>query len=292
MSLIQGFEHFVLENEPLAPYTTLRLGGAAEYFAEPTSEEELVAIVQRFREAEMPIKLLGGGSNVLVRDEGTPGLVIRLSAPAFTQIKAEGQTITSGGGVQLTHFIATAVREGLSGPEQLVGIPGTVGGALHHNTGSHGGAIGQWLRSATVLTRAGKKLTRDGNDLSFGYHQSSLNELAILSAVFEFEKEDPTQLTRRMQKLWITRKAKQPSYSENPGYMFKDANGMSASALIEQSGLKGTSIGKVQVSERDPNFFVAHEGATSAEVVRLMDIVTTQVHERMGIELEPAIDIW
>lgn len=292
MSLTDGFEHIIRENEPLAPFTSLRLGGVAECFAEPTSEEELLGLVKRFQENDLPVRLLGGGSNVLVRDEGTPGLVIRLSAPAFTDLSTEGDTITAGGGAQLTHLISLAVREGLSGPEQLVGIPGTVGGALHHNSGTHGGAIGQWLEKATALTRSGEKVERTGNDLSFGYRQSSLNELAILSATFRFDREEPLVLTKRMQKLWIVRKSKQPTFSCNPGYIFKDPVGLSASELIDKSGLKGTSIGRVEVSERDGNFFVAHEGATSEDVLRLIDLVKSQVHERMGFELETAIAVW
>jgi UDP-N-acetylmuramate dehydrogenase len=268
------------------------LGGVAEYFAEPTNEEELVGLVNRFREQELPIRMIGGGSNVLVRDEGTPGLVIRLSAPAFAKLECQDQTIVAGGGVQLTHMISLAVREGLSGPEQLVGIPGTVGGALHHNSGTHGGAIGQWLKQATVLTRTGERKVREGNDLSFGYRQSSLNELAILSASFQFDREDSLQLTKRMQKLWIVCKSKQPTFSCNTGYIFKDAVGLNAAELIEQAGLKGTSIGKVEVSERDANFFVAHEGASSDDVLRLIDLVKSQVHERTGFELEVGINVW
>lgn len=292
MSLLQGFEHIIRESEPLAPYTSLRLGGIAEYFAEPTDEKELVALVKRFHEADLPIKLLGRGSNILVRDEGTPGLVIRLSSAEFQKIEVDGQTMTSGGGTLLTQFISTAVREGLSGPEQLVGIPGTVGGALHHNSGTHGGAIGQWLKSARVLMRNGEQVERGGNDLAFGYRQSSLNELVILSGTFEFEPEASETLTRRMQQLWITRKAKQPIPSSHPGYMFKDPGGMTATDLIDQSGLKGTSVGNVEICDRDPNFFITHEGASAADVLRLIDLVQTQVHERTGVELEVAIDIW
>src|SRR5438067_2378697 len=139
MSLSTGFEHIVRAQEVLAPYTWLRLGGAAQYFAEPTTAEELAALVRRCREAGLPVRVLGGGSNVLLRDEGVPGMVIALGAAAFGRIAVAGRKLTAGGGAKLGHVISSAVREGLSGLETLVGIPGTIGGALHTNAGTHQG---------------------------------------------------------------------------------------------------------------------------------------------------------
>jgi UDP-N-acetylmuramate dehydrogenase len=292
LSLTSGFEHIVRENEPLAAHTSLKLGGAAQYFAEPTSADELVALVKRCADDQIPVRLLGGGSNLLVRSEGVEGCVILLSAPEFSQIKVEGNTMTAGGGAKLSHFIATAAREGFSGPEQLVGIPGTVGGALHNNTGHHGVDFGSWVQSAQVLTRDGQIATRDSDALSFSYRQSSLTELVILEGKFTFDTEPADELTRRMQKLWIVRRAAQPESDENSAYMFKDHGGESASKLIADVGLSGESVGAVHVSDRDPNFFVANPGATSAQVLELMDKVRQQVAERLEIELQDAIQIW
>ena len=167
MSLISGFEHIVRENEPMAPYTRLKLGGVAEYFAEPTSVDELVSLVKRFTENEIPIRLIGDGTNLLVRNEGVAGLVVQLSAPAFCSIDVKDNKILVGGGANISHFVATAVREGLAGPEQMVGIPGTIGGALHNNTGAHGVDVGSWVQSVDVLTRAGERVTRDKDSLKF-----------------------------------------------------------------------------------------------------------------------------
>ncbi len=292
MSLTTGFEHIVRENEPLAAHTSLKLGGAAEYFAEPTSRDELVALVKRCAEEQIPVRLLGGGSNLLVRTEGVQGCVIHLSAPEFSQISVEGNTLTAGGGAKLSHFIATAAREGFSGPEQLVGIPGTVGGALHNNTGYHGVDFGSWVRSATVLTRDGQVATRESDSLSFSYRQSSLTELVILDGHFEFETEPADALTKRMQKLWIVRRAAQPESDENSAYMFQDHGGESASKLIADAGLSGESVGAVEVSDRDPNFFVAGPGATTEQALELMDKVRNQVADRLEIELQNAIQIW
>lgn len=292
MSLTSGFEHIVRENEPLAAHTSLKLGGSAQYFAEPTSTDELVALVQRCAEEQIPVRLIGGGSNLLVRSEGVQGCVIHLSAPEFSQISVDGKMLTAGGGAKLSHFIATAAREGFSGPEQLVGIPGTVGGALHNNTGYHGVDFGSWVKSATVLTRDGQVATRDSDALAFSYRQSSLTELVILEGKFEFETEPADALTRRMQKLWIVRRAAQPESDENSAYMFKDHGGESASKLIADAGLSGESVGAVEVSDRDPNFFVANSGATSDQVLELMAKVRQQVADRLEIELQDAIQIW
>jgi len=292
MSLDKGFEHFVKRAEPLAPHTWFRLGGAAEFFAEPNTVEELQAIVRRCRELSMPIRLLGGGSNILVRDEGVSGLVVRLSAPAFSEITVGNHTVTAGGGAKLGHTISTSVREGLGGLETLVGIPGTIGGALRGNAGSRGGDIGQWTCQATVMTRAGEILQRTREDLVFAYRESSLDELVILGAQFQLEADDPEELTKRMQKQWIVKKAAQPLGHQSAGCIFKNPRGMSAGMLIEQAGLKNTRSGQAEVSERHANFIVAEPGATSQDVLRLIELVRDRVQERLGIELETEIEVW
>jgi UDP-N-acetylmuramate dehydrogenase len=292
MERFSGFEHIVRDNEPLAAYTWFRLGGPAQYFAEPTSIDELTALVRRCRDAEVPVRLLGGGSNVLVRDEGTPGLVLHLSAPAFCDISVRGQTVKAGGGAKLGHVVSMSVREGLTGLEQLVGIPGTVGGALHGNAGNHGGDIGQWTDSATVLTRSGELLTRRREDLHFAHRQSSLDELVILNAKFELEAEDPREVTKRMQKLWIVKKANQPMGNQPTGCIFKDPGGVSAASLIEQAGLKGTRIGEAEVSDQHANFIVITGRGASQDVLRLIDLMRSRVSERLGVDLELEIEIW
>ncbi len=292
MGLIDGFEHIVREGEPLAPYTWLRLGGPADYFAEPTAVDELTELIRRFRENDQPVRLLGGGSNLLIPDDGVRGLVIHLSAPAFGEITVNGQQITAGGGAKLSHLVSTSVREGLAGLEELVGIPGTVGGALHGNAGGHSGEIGQWTRGATVVTRTGEVITRGQDDLHFAYRQSSLDELVILNAQFELEEEDPKQLNLRLQKRWIVKKAGQPASDQNCGCIFKDSGGMNPSDLIDQAGLKGTSLGEAAVSDRDANFIVVGADATTKDVTRLIELIKAQVSERVGVELESQIEVW
>jgi UDP-N-acetylmuramate dehydrogenase len=236
--------------------------------------------------------LLGGGSNVLVRDEGVTGMVLNLRARPFANVAIAGRNVTVGGGAQLANVITAAVAAGLAGLETLVGIPGTIGGALHGNAGTQAGDIGQWTCQATVMTRSGELITREREDLVFAYRQSSLDELVILEAKFELEEEDPDELTKRMQKLWIFKKANLPMAHENTGCIFKNPRGMSAGMLIDQAGLKGETLGGAEVSQRHANFIIAHSGATTRDVLKLMDVVRSRVAERMGMELETEIEIW
>jgi UDP-N-acetylmuramate dehydrogenase len=292
MATFAGLEHIVREQEPLAAHTWLRLGGAAQFFAEPTTVEELASLVRRCQERSLPVRVLGGGSNVLVRDEGVPGLVISLAPAVFGRIEVRGRRVTAGGGARLGHVISAAVREGLAGLEQLVGIPGTVGGALHTNAGTHGGDIGQCTDSATVLNRRGEIITRTRKDLRFGYRESSLDELAILEATFELELGDAQRLTKQMQQAWILKRAAEPLSEQNAGMMFKSPGGVSAADLIEQAGVQSLRVGECEISERNANFLVASSRATSREALDLIEQVRQAVLDRMGVDLELAMEVW
>ncbi len=291
-SLFSGCEKIVRESEPLAEHTWFRLGGPAEFYAEPNSVEELCALVRRCHEAGLPIRVLGGGSNILVRDDGVHGMVLRLSAPPFSDISVKDGLVTASGGAKLGHVVSTVVREGLAGLETLVGIPGTIGGALHGNAGSRGGDVGQWTCLATVMTRTGEIVQREREDLVFSYRQSSLDELVILGCQFQLDPDDPQELTKRMQKLWIVKKASQPLGHQSAGCIFKNPRGISAGMLIDQAGLKGTRIGGAEVNDRHANFIVADADATAADVLRLIELVRSRVAERLGVELETEIDVW
>ena len=292
MGLETGFEKIVRRDEPLAMHTWFQLGGPAEYFAEPENAEQLIALVRRCHEEDVPVRVLGRGSNILVRDEGAAGMVIRLSAPDFTKIKVDGQEVTAGGGAALGHVVTTAVHEGLAGLEGLIGIPGTTGGALVGNAGVHGSDIGQWTVRTTVVSQTGEVYGRESDELDFAYRQSNLDEIAILEATFQLEEDDPNELARRMQKYWIAKKASQPMGHQCAGCIFKNPRGTSAGELIEEAGLKGTRIGGAVVSDRHANFIVAEPECTSQDVLRLIDLVRSQVHDRLGIELQRELEIW
>ncbi len=292
MGLFDGFEKVVRQGEPLAMHTWFQLGGPAQYFADPADPDQLIALVIRCREEDLPIRILGRGSNLLVRDEGVPGMVIRLVAPPFVKIDIDGDCLVAGGGAKLGRAITTAVHHGLTGLETLIGIPGTLGGALHGNAGTQSGDIGQWTAQATVLTATGEVFTRERDALDFAYRRSSLDQLVILEARLQLDEDDPEELTRRMQKHWIVRKAAQPMGHQCAGCVFKNPRGASAGELIEDAGLKGTRIGGAVVSDRHANFIVAEPECTSQDVLRLIELVHDQVHDRLGIELERELEIW
>ncbi len=285
MGPFAGFEKIVRQAEPLAMHTWFQLGGPAEFFAEPTNPDEVVALMRRCHERQVPIHVLGGGSNVLVRDEGVPGLVLQLTAPEFCDVRVTKNTLTVGAGLLLGRVVTTAAHAGLAGLEVLVAIPGTVGGALRENAGNRGGDIGQWTSEITVISRSGEVSVRSRDDLEFAYRESSLDDPVILSAVLELEEEDPRELARRLQKHWILRKASHPMGHQCAGCVFKDPRGGAAGNLIEQAGLKGTRIGGAVVSERHANFIVAEPEATSSDVLRLIDLIRSQVRDRVGVEL-------
>lgn len=292
MSFLNGFEKIVRECEPLAMHTWFQLGGPAEFFAEPETPEQLSALLKRCAENQKPVRLLGRGSNLLVRDEGVKGVVVHLSAPAFHEIRVDDQRVIAGGGASLGRVVTTAVRHGLAGLESLIAIPGTIGGALHGNAGAQGSDIGQWTRSVTVLSADGQPDQRERDELQFSYRQSNLDDLAIVEADFELEQDDPRELVRRMQKNWIVKKAAQPLAHQCAGCVFKNPPGGAAAELIEAAGLKGTRIGGAMVSERHAGFIVADSDCSASDVLRLIHFVRDQVRERMGVELQLEIEIW
>jgi UDP-N-acetylmuramate dehydrogenase len=292
VSLLTGFENVVRKNEPLAMHTWFQLGGPAEYFAEPETPDQLIALVRRCHEEGVEMRLLGQGSNILVRDEGVPGMVLHLSAPAFGQIRVAGRSLAAGGGTPLGRAVTTAVHRGLAGLETLVGIPGTVGGALHGNAGTRGGNIGQWTLQVTVIAANGEVHQRSGDELVFGYRQSSLDDLVILEASCELDEDDPRELAQRMQKQWIVKKASQPMGHQCAGCVFKNPRAVSAGEFIDKAGLKGTRIGGAIVSDRHANFIIAEPECTAQDVLRLIDLIRGQVRDRMGVELELELEIW
>lgn len=292
MSWQTGLEHIVRQAEPLAPLTWFRLGGAAQWYAEPTSVDELALLLRRAHEAGLPVRCLGGGSNVLVRDSGVSGLVVHLTHPDFSQIAVRDGQLVAGGGARLGHVISTAVREGLAGLEPLVGIPGTVGGALRSNAGTRGHDIGQLVEELTLLLPRGEIVTRRRSELTFAYRTSNLEDALVLQARFALDHDSPLELTQRMQKNWIVKKASQPLAHQATGCIFKHSQGQSAGELIDRAGLKGTRVGAAEVCDRHANYIVADAGATVQDVLRLIDLVRTQVAQRLGVELELQIEIW
>jgi UDP-N-acetylmuramate dehydrogenase len=289
---LADFADIVKHDEPLAPYTYLKLGGAAEWLIQPRSREELSAVVQRCSRDRIPLRVLGSGCNILVRDEGVRGAVLRLHEPAFTEVTVQDKRVRAGTGAAVSALISQAARHGLAGLETLVGIPGTVGGALRCNAGDRTGDIGQFVRLVEVLDSRGDVQVRERDELRFEYHWSNLDDPVLLTAEFELETDHADGIVKRMRKAWIQRKASQPLSFQAAGRVFKNPRGLNAAGLIVQAGLAKTRVGGAEISERDANFIIAHPGATSRDVLRLIDLVRSRVQERFGVELELEIAVW
>jgi UDP-N-acetylmuramate dehydrogenase len=292
MRPLEDLDAIVQRNEPLAPYTYLKIGGPAEMLAQPRTRDELAAVVRQCGQAKLPLRVLGGGCNILVRDEGVRGVVLRLHEPAFTQIHVEGRRVRAGSGAAMSALISHAAQHGLAGLETLVGIPGTVGGALRCNAGDRAGDIGQYVRLVEVLDTDGEVQVRERDELRFGEHSSNLDDLVLLTAEFELESDNADAIVKHMRKAWIQRKATQPLSFQAAARVFKNPRGLSAARLIEQTGLAKTKVGGAEVSERDANFILVHPGASSRDVLRLIDLVQSKVQERFAVALELELTVW
>jgi UDP-N-acetylmuramate dehydrogenase len=292
MSLIDDFPVITKRNESLAPYTYLKIGGPAELLIQPRTVDELRDVLTACQTQKVPVRMLGGGNNLLIREEPIPGAVIRLTAPVFTMLEWDGRRITAGGGGLLFDLIAFSIRQGLTGLETLAGIRGTVGGSVRCNVGDRAGEISQAVREVRVLTDTGKIQVRTRDELTFSEHQSDIDEPVILSIVFELERDTSSAVLKRMRKAWILRKAIEPLSFQSFVRLFRNPPGQAAATLIDRASLAKTRVGGAELSERNSNYVVAHPGTTSADILQLVDHVRARVKERTGATLEREMHVW
>lgn len=293
MHALDDFREIVRPGQPLAPLTWFRLGGPAEWLARPRHLDELVALLARAREASIPVHILAGGSNVLVRDAGVPGLVVHLESPAFSDVVLGENAVEVGAAVPLMALISQTARAGLGGLEALTGIPGTVGGALRGNSGGRQGNIGSFVKRITVLDSQGRVQVRDRDDVDAGPDGLAPDDPIILSAELALTPDDPEAVVKRMRRIWIVKKEHQPYGHQSSGCIFRNVNSeLTAGVIIEQAGLKGTTVGGAEVSDRHANFIVAHPGAAAADVLALIEVIRRRVREAFSRELELRIQVW
>lgn len=292
MSFPSGFEHILRENEPLAPHTWLQIGGPARFFAEPTTTAELASIVRSASERQLTIRVLGGGSNLLIRESGIDALVLHFAAPDLSSIRIDGKRVIAGSGARLSHLISRTVGAGLAGLEHLVGIPGTVGGAVSGNAGVVNGDIGSRVRRVKCVTRTGECIEHEQSSLQFSFRLSNLDDVAIYEVELELEAGNIADLTRRMQNSWIIKRSQQPPSDQRSALAFVDPSGITAAELLEQAGLKGVSRGETSLSTQFPGFIIVSGGATSDQVLALLDYVRKAVDERTGVQLQPHLRFW
>lgn len=292
MNIFSGLESIVRKNCPLRDLTWYGLGGNAEYLIQPKTADQVRDVLNRCRENDMPVRVLGFGSNLLVSDEGVRGAVLKLDADEFCRYEFSGTTLKAGAGVNLNKLVLESVRKGLGGLEALTGIPGSVGGAVRMNAGGNFGDIGSCVKSVTVMDKYGNLFEKEKPELVFDYRWTNITAPVILSATIELTESDPDAMLKTVKEVWIYKKNSQPLNTRNAGCIFKNPRGMSAGALIDRAGLKGTQLGGAVVSEKHANFIVTESGCTSSDVKQLIELIRTKVKETFDVELELEIEIW
>lgn len=292
--LAAGLAAVVEQDAPLGKYTAARLGGPAQWlYVARHDEDELIQVVQTAWRAGLPVRVLGGGANVLVADAGVRGLVI-INRQAGIEPTPNPNVLAVRAGTSLTQVCRRCQALGLRGFEWAVAVPGTVGGAIVNNAGAHGGDMAGCVVEARVLHPDGLQ-TYPHAALDYAYRHSALKArpdraFVVLSALLRFQPDDPTAIQARMDEYNAYRKRTQPS-GASLGSVFKNPAGDYAGRLIEAAGLKGLRIGSAQVSERHANFIVNDDAAGSADDYhRLVREVQRIVHERFGVLLETEIE--
>jgi len=252
----------------------------------------LAQVVSRCNENDIPIYVLGYGSNLLVADEGVRGVVCQLKNDNFSQMKFDKEYVTAGAGVELSRLLLTCAKKGLSGLEPLTGIPGSIGGAVRMNSGGNFGDIGAVVETVVLMDSYGKVHEKSKPELQFDYRRTNISAKFILEARMNLTAGEPEQISKTIKEIWVYKKNNQPLNTINSGCIFKNPQGMSAGAMIDRAGLKGLQIGGAVVSEKHANFFIAQKGCTSKDVMRLIELVREKVRKQFNIELELEIEIW
>lgn len=279
------------EQEIMSKHTTFRVGGPADFYLVPESEEEVAEAVYFAREKGLPYYPIGRGSNLLVGDYGYHGVIIEIGSGMEKLQIHEGGLVEAQAGITLAKMASELAAHGLSGFEFASGIPGTLGGAVAMNAGAYGGEIKDTIVSATVLTKTGDILVLGKEELALGYRISIIQEklYMVLSAVFSFLQEQPDEIRARMRELNEKRRQKQPLEFPSAGSTFKRPVGHFAGKLIEDAGLRGYRVGDAQVAEKHCGFVINRGHATAAEIRRLIEDVQKQVREQFGVKLEPEV---
>ena len=280
----------LLLEEPMAKHTSFRIGGPADVLAQPGNEAELAALLKRAADHAVPVTLVGNGSNLLVRDKGIRGLVIKLSN-LFSSITVAGNVLTFGSGISLAMASKKAASLSLSGLEFAVGIPGTIGGAVYMNAGAYDGEMAKVVTSVQVMDRQGQSSQLKADELDFSYRHTALQNsgLIVTSVTVSLLPGEAESIKAKMDDFSQRRIAKQPLELPSAGSMFKRPVGYFAGTLIEQTGLKGYTVGGAQVSTKHAGFVVNVGGATAKDVLQLIRDVQDRVLAAQGVQLEPEV---
>ena len=284
-------EGIVAAGEPLAPHTTWKIGGPARWFCRVRTEAALASVLAWADSAREPIALLGMGSNILVADDGFPGIVARLEGE-FLRVSVEGERLTAGGGAALGAVCSAAARAGLSGIEAISGIPSSIGAAVRINAGAYGGEIFDVLEVARLVSLSGEARSVRAADIPHAYRWTQLVETKeiVVSAGLKLARAPAEEIEAKTRAVAEKRRGALPS-EPNAGSVFKNPPGDYAGRLIEACGLKGARRGGAAISARHANVIVNEGGATAQDVLALMRLARDTVRERFGITLAPEVEL-
>lgn len=283
----------IIPRAPMARFTTFRVGGPADVLVNIDSAAEISVALRAARAAGVPVTIIGNGSNLLVRDGGIRGLVMRISQP-MSAITREGDTLHVQAGATLPAVAGFAQRSGLEGLAPMAGIPGTIGGAVIMNAGAYGGEMSQVVTCVDAIARSdGKPIRFEGRALGFAYRHSAMMDAGVIvtDVTLRLTPGDPDAIARRTEELLVARREKQPLEYPSAGSTFKRPEGAFAAKLIDDAGLKGLRIGDAQVSEKHAGFIVNLGSATASDILALMAEVQSRVRAASGITLEPEVRI-
>ena len=286
------FKGKIILDEPLWKHTSFKIGGPAKYFITPFDEEELKFAIKYAALNNMPLCVIGAGSNLLVSDKGIDGVVVKLSSAFFKKISLKSVSLEVGAGCLLGNLINEAKNNGLSFLEFLTGIPGTVGGALVMNAGIPGKSISDLVEDVTVMDYNGICRVIKREDLSFSYRRSNLSDCIVLRANLKCGKSRQDEIKMRIKGYLDARKSSQELNLPSAGCVFKNPAIGPAGKLIDLCGLKGKMIGAARVSEKHANFIVNTGQAKAEDVFALMELIIENVEHKFNITLEPEIKIW
>ena len=278
-------------DEPLCKYTMTKLGGAADLLVIPNTNEEMEAAVRYAHQHEIPLLLLGNGSNMVVRDGGVRGIVLHLSE--LNKVSVKGNTLHAEGGANVIDASKSAAVHSLTGFEFACGIPGSIGGAMAMNAGAYGGEIKDIIVQVTVLTKSGERIVLSKEELELGYRQSIITKEGyyVLSADFRLETGSKEEIDAKVADLTFQRESKQPLEFPSAGSVFKRPPGYYAGKLIQDCGLQGKGFGGAEVSVKHAGFIVNKNNATASDYIRTIEMVREEVKKTFGVELELEVKI-
>ena len=290
----EELEQKIIFDEPMKKHTTFKIGGTADYFFKATTLEELQNIIKFAKIKELPITIIGNGSNLLVTDKGIRGLVIKIDIKKLKiEKKDEFAVIEVGAGNKLMALATKMKDEELSGLEGLSGIPGSVGGAIVMNAGAYGKEMKDVVLSTTCMDKNGKLYTFSNEEQEFSYRNSIFQkkDYIIIETKLKLEYGKKDEIQKRMEEYFKSRKEKQPIEYPSAGSSFKRQDGIITAKLIDDVGLKGYKIGGAQVSEKHAGFIVNYNNATATDVINLINYIKEKVYSKYGIKIEEEIKI-